>query len=188
MLTDKPKCVNTVCSSQFWPTVSFTALLPGHLFWCRSLFVCFFVSLWLNVCFVCVFQGERIEKGQGTWDPSEEPPHDVITLLTDFSVGTWDILQEKRKKKAKKKTKKTIRTAIITISAVLLVRLLLRVQQHFSHIYSFHWLDLGQRVKIITGQWQSLGWGGGGGRTFALRHSLHFFMDCFVVFRIWRDF
>lgn len=65
----------------------------------------FFVSLWLNVCFVCVFQGERIEKGQGTWDPSEEPPHDVITLLTDFSVSTWDILQEKRKKKKQKKHK-----------------------------------------------------------------------------------
>lgn len=95
-----------VCASQFWPTVSFTALLPGHLFWCRSVFVCFFVSLWLNVCFVCVFQGERIEKGQGTWDSSEEPPHDVITLLTDFSVSTWDILQEKRKKKQKKNPKK----------------------------------------------------------------------------------
>lgn len=94
-----------------------------------------------------------------------------ITLLTDFSVRTWDILQEKRKKK----TTKNIRTANITISAVLLVRLLLNVQQHFSHIYSFHWLELGQRVTITTGQRRRSGWGGPNicfAAFFALFHGL----------------
>lgn len=82
--------------------------------------------------------------------------------------------QEKRLKK----TKTNIRTAIITISAVLLVRLLLHVQQHFSHIYSFHWLESGQRVTMTTEQRQRSGWGGGLGQNicfaafFALFHGL----------------
>lgn len=60
---------------------------------------------------------------------------------------------------------------------MLLVRLLLNVQQHFSHIYSFHGLELGQRVTITTGQRRSLGLGVEGQNIcfaafFALFHGL----------------
>lgn len=95
-----------------------------------------------------VFQGERIEKGQGTWDPSEEPPRDVITLLTPllFSVCTRDILQRNGKKET-------------TVQALQLLRFLqcywfdyyYMYNSIFSHIYSFHWLDFGRRVATPPG-------------------------------------
>lgn len=42
-------------------------------------------------------------------------------------------------------------TAITTTTAVSLVLLLIHVQQHFSHIYSSHWLDFGWRVATSMG-------------------------------------
>ncbi len=101
-----------------------------------------------------------------------------ITLLTPlfFFVCTRDILQEKWNKKNINAS-----TAIITTTAVLLVQLLLHVRQHFfTYLFfplTWFWLVSGNFYGIINSTGR-----GGGCRTFASWHFLHFFMDCFVCF------
>lgn len=105
-----------------------------------------------------MFQGERIEKGQGTWDPPEEPPCDVISLswLLFFSVCTRDILQEKWK--IKKKTK-----------SVQPLQLLLYLQCYWSITCTtaFFHISILSTDLIVVGEWRllrdyklkGLGWG-----------------------------
>lgn len=107
-----------------------------------------------------------------------------ITLLTPFFFFVYirDILQENWTKEREKRRNINASTATVTTAAVFLVQLLVHVQEHFFHS-SILSTDL-----ILVGEWQLLRdyklkkKGGGVCRTFASRHFLHFFMDCFIVF------
>lgn len=74
-------------------------------------------------------------------------------------------------------------TAIITTTAVLPVRLLLHVRQHFFTYLFFPltWF-LVEEWQLLLRDYKLKRVGAGGCRTFASWHFLHFFMDCFVFF------
>lgn len=111
-----PKILKVLISQQINQTVwrrrvplsfdqQFLSQLYFLIIWAVLICVWVFLSLWLNVCFVCVFQGERIEKGQGTWDPSEEPPHDVISLSWLIFLLVPETFYKRNIKKTKTKKK-----------------------------------------------------------------------------------
>ena len=89
-----------------------------------------------------VFQGERIEKGQGTWDLSEESPRDVTSL--SWLLFSFSFLPKTFYKRNGKKT------SMQTLQLLLLLQCYrfnyyYMYNSIFSHIYSFHWLDFGWR-------------------------------------------
>lgn len=133
-----------------------------------------------------VFQGERIEKGQGTWDPSEEPPRDVTSLswlLFSFLFVPETFYKRNGKKKHQCKRRNYYYYCGVTGSTTN------TCTTAFFHI-SILSTDL-----ILVGEWQLLrdyklkgsGWVGGVQNIcflafFALFHGL------FCLFWIWRGF
>lgn len=109
-----------------------------------------------------MFQGERIEKGQGTWDPSEEPPRDVTSLSwLRFSFLFVPERFYKRNERRKKKKK----TSMQALQLLLLLQCYwfnyyYMYNSFFSHIFSFHWLDLVREWQLLRDyKLKGSGWG-----------------------------
>lgn len=152
-----------------------------------------FVKSWMlhswTLVSLSVFQGERIEKGQGTWDPEEEPPPYVTSLswlLFSFSFVTKHFTREMEKKD---------KTSMQTLQLLLLQCSWFNFYYMYNSIF-FH-ISVLSTDLILLREWYLLrdyklkvmGWGVQDicfMAFFALFHGLLRFFCCF--FWIWRVF
>lgn len=174
ILWPPPFCsFQSATSLQSWPTFSFTEqpALPDDL-GCNWWY-CSVSSVWPEwYCQACVcldqlatrnsshrcsihglpslsvFQGERIEKGQGTWDPSEEPPRDVTSL--SWLLFSFLFVPETFYKRNGKKTSMQALQILLLLQCYWF-NYYYMYNSIFSHIYSFHWLDFGRRAATPIG-------------------------------------
>lgn len=133
--------------------------------WCRIYGICF--SL-------CVL-GWKNWKRPGNMRPRRRAPSLCdITLLTPLFFFVCNKTFYKRNGKTKRRCKHCDYYYYCGVTGSTITC----ITAFFSHMSSFHWLDFWPDFYGII---NSKG-GGGGCRTFASWHSLHFFMDCFVLF------
>lgn len=133
--------------SSWWPELYVLVLL--RLCLCVSFSVQLTSSSINESSSVSVFQGERIEKGQGTWDPSEEPHCDVTSL--SWLLFSFLFVPETFYKRTEQKEKNIgSSTAVITTTrAVLLIQLLLRCMTAFF----FYMFILSTDLVTSTALW-----------------------------------
>lgn len=132
-----------------------------------------------------MFQGERIEKGQGTWDPSEEPPCDVTSL--SWLLFSFLFVPETFYKRTEQKEKNIgSSTAIITTTrAVLMVQLLSHCMTAFFFFFFTclffpltWWLQQHYELKELGQRVQNIGFMA----SFALFHGLLFIFISFFSY------
>lgn len=136
----------------FWSLWPNSVILSGlRVSWLSDGKLRSWMFCWRTSVSLCV-PGWKNWKGPRNMRPLRRAPSRCdITLLTPlfFSVCTRDILQEKWKKK-----NISASTAIITISAVLLVQLLLHVLQHFfTYLFlplTWFWSESGNSYGTIN--------------------------------------